>query len=397
MSGFTLTKAHILQAFAPLAETHDPAARERFFSESVDPNVTWTITGSAHSLAGTRHSLQAHADATFNRLGKKLRGPIKFTVARVHIDAEPTEDGGRWACVETVGESTRKTGEPYNNEYMWLTRWNGEGRIVEVRSYFDTMLSEEVLQGPERGTVVVSTITGPGEFASASAFAGALQVLAIERTYGKSPLREGRDCIRHSHLIAGCPARLRGNTAALSDGLWRRFRATCLTESSSCFVFALSSLVPARRAPQASATRGFPLVLPSRPPLSAAIDGGYACFAREPYRRHENAVSMVELAAQLLSPAGALHHAWFRSAEAAAWKPPWNLEPGTLEHVGTDEYSPLSGVSQVVDFMTPRRDLCAPGRRQEGKARLGQGHRAEDAAHTQGAGCQTGRGPPYGS
>ncbi|PNY26839.1 Uncharacterized protein TCAP_03233 [Tolypocladium capitatum] len=132
MSRFTLTKAHVLRAFAPLAETRDAAVRERFFRESVAPDVTWTIAGSAHSLAGTRRSLRAHADATFDRLGKKLRGPIRFTVTRVLIDAEPTGDGGCWACVETLGEATRKTGEPYNNEYVWLTRWDAEGRIVEA-------------------------------------------------------------------------------------------------------------------------------------------------------------------------------------------------------------------------------------------------------------------------
>lgn len=39
-------------------------------------------------------------------------------------------------------------GKAYNNEYVWLTRWNDEGKIVEIRSYFDTMLSEEALADP---------------------------------------------------------------------------------------------------------------------------------------------------------------------------------------------------------------------------------------------------------
>lgn len=63
---------------------------------------------------GQRALARQHADATFNRLGRKLRGPIKFTVARVLIDAEAEGDDGRWACVEMMGEATRKTGEQYD-------------------------------------------------------------------------------------------------------------------------------------------------------------------------------------------------------------------------------------------------------------------------------------------
>lgn len=71
-------------------------------------------------------------------------------VTRVIVDAEPVRDengaiGGWWACVETRGEAVTKTGERYDNEYAWITRWNSEGRIVEIRSYFDTLMAEHVL------------------------------------------------------------------------------------------------------------------------------------------------------------------------------------------------------------------------------------------------------------
>lgn len=148
MPTFKLTKAHVFAAFEPLAEIEDLTVRNRFFSEYVVPDVIWTMTGSAHSLIGTRTTLQAHSDATFNRLGKKLVKPIKFIVLRAIVDGERSEDGW-WASVETKGEATRKNGKPYDNEYVWLTRWNDEGKMVEIRSYFDTMLSEQVLEDPE--------------------------------------------------------------------------------------------------------------------------------------------------------------------------------------------------------------------------------------------------------
>ncbi|PHH81439.1 hypothetical protein CDD82_786 [Ophiocordyceps australis] len=184
MPPFTLTRAHILAAFAPLAETQNLAARAAFFSH-VAPNVVWTVTGSAHALAGTRTSLRAHTDATFDRLGPRLCGPIQFNVVRVLVDAQPSpiaassssssspsspstsspstsspssspslsslhppENSGQWACVELRGVATRKaSGKPYVNDYLWLTRWNHQGQIDHVRSYHDTMLAEEVLHG----------------------------------------------------------------------------------------------------------------------------------------------------------------------------------------------------------------------------------------------------------
>lgn len=148
MAGFILTKDYVFKAFSHLSEIEDIEHRKKFLTEYIVPNVIWTCTGNAHSLAGTRYSVKEHEDATFKRLGKKLKGPIKFIATRVIVDAEPEADGW-WSTVETKGEATRTTGEPYDNEYVWLMRWNDEGKIVEIRSYFDTMLSEQVLLGPE--------------------------------------------------------------------------------------------------------------------------------------------------------------------------------------------------------------------------------------------------------
>ena len=170
--GFTLTKAHIIQAFEPLSHITPPSAREPFFTNTLDPAVRWTVLGRASSLSGTRVGVADHAAATFDRLLPKLRAPIKFTVVRVLVEAEPVgaglpaiaagssaqdgqvqgiepeEEVGWWACVEIRGEAIRKNGEPYDNDYLWLTRWNNEGKIVEIRTYFDTLLAEQVLNEP---------------------------------------------------------------------------------------------------------------------------------------------------------------------------------------------------------------------------------------------------------
>lgn len=146
MSKFILTKQLVRKALAPLLEVDNLELRRKFLTDYLVPNVTWTCTGSAHSLAGSRYSVKDHEDATFNRLGKNLKGPIKFVVTRVIVDSEREQDGW-WCAVEARGEAIRITGQRYDNEYAWLMRWNDEGRIDEIRSYFDTMLSERVLAG----------------------------------------------------------------------------------------------------------------------------------------------------------------------------------------------------------------------------------------------------------
>ncbi|KAF7541747.1 hypothetical protein G7Z17_g11885 [Cylindrodendrum hubeiense] len=147
MSDFKLTRPHVLKVFEPLQETDDIERRNTFFADSVVPDVKWTITGQAHSLIGTRNSIQEHNDISDNQISKRLDGPIKFVVTRVIVDGDRSDDGW-WTSVELRGEATRRTGLDYNNEYIWLTRFNDQGKIVEIRSYFDTLLSEMVLAEP---------------------------------------------------------------------------------------------------------------------------------------------------------------------------------------------------------------------------------------------------------
>ncbi|KFZ19135.1 hypothetical protein V501_00817 [Pseudogymnoascus sp. VKM F-4519 (FW-2642)] len=141
---FKLTKAYIQHVFAPLEDINDVEGRKSFFSETADQNITWKVAGSAHSLAGTRHSLEAHEEATFHRLSKRLSTPIRITITAVIVNAEPSEDGW-WASIELRGEANKTSGGVYSNENVWLTRWNDKGKIVEIRSWFDFVLTEQLL------------------------------------------------------------------------------------------------------------------------------------------------------------------------------------------------------------------------------------------------------------
>lgn len=68
-NAFRLTKAHLLAAFAPLAETQDLTHRNSFFERHVHPEVRWTVAGGAHSLVGTRIGPAEHSKATFEKCG----------------------------------------------------------------------------------------------------------------------------------------------------------------------------------------------------------------------------------------------------------------------------------------------------------------------------------------
>jgi ketosteroid isomerase-like protein len=56
---------------------------------------------------------------------------------------------GDHVVVEAVGDMRTKAGDPYNNEYCLIYRLK-DGKIVEIREYCDSTLTEAVL-GPYRG------------------------------------------------------------------------------------------------------------------------------------------------------------------------------------------------------------------------------------------------------
>jgi uncharacterized protein len=64
----------------------------------------------------------------------------------VHITGGGDEE---WAVVEMANTSKTKTGMDYNNTFCWATRWNEEGKIVQVRAYLDTALVDSIVHGSE--------------------------------------------------------------------------------------------------------------------------------------------------------------------------------------------------------------------------------------------------------
>lgn len=64
----------------------------------------------------------------------------RFTSTASHIFAD-----GEYVIVESQGAATTKAGEPYCNRYCLVLRM-AEGKIREVREYFDSALADAVLE-----------------------------------------------------------------------------------------------------------------------------------------------------------------------------------------------------------------------------------------------------------
>ncbi|KAI9800039.1 MAG: hypothetical protein M1833_003568 [Piccolia ochrophora] len=113
--------------------------------EHVADDVDWTVMGH-HPLAGRYTSKQSFQEGTLSRLGKVMKedDPIKLTVRNV-IGGDDEE----WAVVELIAKGTAKNGLPFDNTYAWVTRWNTDERIVQVRAYLDSELVKEAIEQNE--------------------------------------------------------------------------------------------------------------------------------------------------------------------------------------------------------------------------------------------------------
>lgn len=122
----TISAARVREIFAKLA-TSPPDG----FFEHVADNVNWSVLGT-HPLAGQYTSKREFRNATFARLSKLFDGGLPLFTRSVLVD-------GDQAAVELYSHATTRGGLPFNNEYCWICRFEGE-QIVEVHTYLDSAL-----------------------------------------------------------------------------------------------------------------------------------------------------------------------------------------------------------------------------------------------------------------
>jgi len=121
------------------------AAGDRtLFLESLADDACWIVTGQ-YSWSQTFKGKEALFRDLYGYLGTLLAEGRRTIAHRFIAD-------GDHVVVEGVGEMRTKAGVPYNNDYCLIYRLE-DGKIVEIREYCDSALTEKVLgKYPARDT-----------------------------------------------------------------------------------------------------------------------------------------------------------------------------------------------------------------------------------------------------
>ena len=119
--------------FAELA-----AGNSRPLLEALSDDVTWTVMGQTPWSKMYRGKAAVIRDL-LSVLGVRLADRFRAQADRILAD-------GEYVVVQARGQSTTKTGRPYNNEYCFVYRMK-DGRIEEVTEYLDTQLVLDALGG----------------------------------------------------------------------------------------------------------------------------------------------------------------------------------------------------------------------------------------------------------
>lgn len=116
---------------------YDAAARgdmDRCFALLAD-DVTWTNIGTT-PFSGTYSGKKALLEQLLGPLFGQLKAGISTTVERLTAEDDIV-------VAQTAGRAETHEGVPYNNSYCQVMRIQ-EGKIAEVKEYFDTQLTSSV-------------------------------------------------------------------------------------------------------------------------------------------------------------------------------------------------------------------------------------------------------------
>jgi uncharacterized protein len=106
------------------------------FADHLADDVVMRVTGQ-YSWSRTFEGKAALLKELYGYLRQIMAEPRRTIPLQIIAD-------GDHVVVEARGEMTTKTGVPYNNEYCLIFRLR-QGKIVEMREYCDSVLTETVL------------------------------------------------------------------------------------------------------------------------------------------------------------------------------------------------------------------------------------------------------------
>ncbi|KAK5732048.1 hypothetical protein LTR17_010884 [Elasticomyces elasticus] len=105
------------------------------FMKHVDANVVIDIVGHDHELSHKGKGADSLKDNHFAEFENMLdfSKPNQLDIIRVIGGGDSS-----WACVEVKAAAKTKKGKEFNNECCFVINFNKEGKIVELRAYYDS-------------------------------------------------------------------------------------------------------------------------------------------------------------------------------------------------------------------------------------------------------------------
>ena len=122
----------IIEAFYEAGARRDMDARFALLAD----DIKWTNIGST-KFSATYIGKQALVEQLLGSLFGQLKAGIYSVIENLIAE-------GEFVVAQTAGTAETKDGKPYNNSYCQIIKVR-EGKIAEVKEYFDTELTSSVL------------------------------------------------------------------------------------------------------------------------------------------------------------------------------------------------------------------------------------------------------------
>jgi ketosteroid isomerase-like protein len=110
------------------------------FVDAMHDDFTWTISGQgpwARTWRGKDAVRSELFRPLFAQFATQYRNTAKSFIAE-----------GDTVVVECKGDTVTKQGARYDNDYCYICRFDGNGKLIALTEYMDTALAERVLTPP---------------------------------------------------------------------------------------------------------------------------------------------------------------------------------------------------------------------------------------------------------
>ena len=125
-------RRHMTHVMAALAD-----GDRRPFADSFADDFRWVMRGTT-TWSGTYDGKEAVYRDLMQPLFAQFANDYRNHATRILAD-------GDWVVVECRGEVTTVRGDPYDNSYCYLCRFDADGRMKELIEYMDTELVTRAL------------------------------------------------------------------------------------------------------------------------------------------------------------------------------------------------------------------------------------------------------------